>query len=113
MRLRSNLILLVIATAVPLVVLAVLASFLLVSHEQANFAAAVKDRNRVFMSAVDLELKGHVTSLQAITSLRSLVQGDLRAAHEDLADVAGRERRARDAVHDGQLHAGHRPADRR
>ena len=87
MRLRSNLILLVIATAVPLVVLAVLASYLLVSHEQANFAAAVRDRNRVFMSAVDAELKGHVTSLQAITSLRSLVHGDLRAAHEDLIAV--------------------------
>jgi hypothetical protein len=87
MRLRSNLVLLVIATAVPLVLLAVLASYLLVSHEQANFAAAVRDRNRVFMSAVDAELKGHVASLQAITSLRSLAQGDLRAAHDDLVAV--------------------------
>jgi len=89
MRLRSNLVLLVIATAVPLVLLAVLASYLLVSHEQENFAAAVRDRNRVFMSAVDAELKGHVASLQAITSLRSLVQGDLKALHEDLVAVQG------------------------
>src|SRR4030095_12528693 len=87
MRLRSNLILLVIATAVPLVLLAVLASYLLVSHEQANFAAAVRDRNRVFMSAVDAELKGHVASLQAITSLRSLVQGDLKPSTEALWPV--------------------------
>jgi signal transduction histidine kinase/CheY-like chemotaxis protein len=87
MRLRSNLILLVIATALPLVVLAVLASYLLVSHEQANFARAVMDRNRAFMSAVDVEIKGHVTSLQAIASRRSIVQGDMKAAHEDLIAV--------------------------
>jgi signal transduction histidine kinase/ActR/RegA family two-component response regulator len=84
MRLRSNLVLLVIATALPLVVLAVLASYLLLTHEQANFVTAVKDRNRAFMSAVDAEIKGHVTSLQALTSLRSIVQGDLKAVHEDL-----------------------------
>ena len=87
MRLRSNLVLLVIATAVPLVVLAVLASYLLVSYEQANYVVAVKDRNRAFMSAVDAELKGHVTSLQALTALRSIVQGDLKAVHEDLVAV--------------------------
>src|SRR5262245_12028065 len=84
MRLRSNLILLVIATALPLVVLAVLASYLLVSHEQANFAGAVKDRNRAFMSAVDAELQGHVTTLLALASMRSIVQGDLEAVHDDL-----------------------------
>jgi len=77
----------VIATALPLVLLAALASYLLVSHEQANFAGAVKDRNRAFMSAVDAELKGHVTSLQALTSLRSIVHGDLKAAYEDLVAV--------------------------
>jgi len=64
-----------------------LASYLLVSHEQANFAGAVKDRNRAFMSAVDAELKGHVTSLQALTSLRSIVRDDLKAAYEDLVAV--------------------------
>ena len=84
MRLRNNLILLVIATALPLVALAVLASYLLVSHEQANFAGAVKDRNRAFMSAVDRELDGHVTTLRMLTSLRSIVQGDLKAVYEDL-----------------------------
>ena len=87
MRLRNNLILLVVATALPLVMLATLASYLLVSHEQANFAGAVKDRNRAFMSAVDAELKGHVTSLQALTSLRSIVHDDLKAAYEDLVAV--------------------------
>ena len=87
MRLRNNLVLLVIATALPLVVLAVLASYLLVSHEQTNFVGAVKDRNRAFMSAVDAEIKGQVTSLQALTSLRSIVNGDLKAAHEDLVAV--------------------------
>ena len=87
MRLRNNLILLVIATALPLVTLAALTSYLLVSHEQANFARAVMDRNRAFMSAVDAELKGHVTSLQALTSLRSILHGDLKAAYEDLVAV--------------------------
>jgi hypothetical protein len=87
MRLRNNLILLVIATALPLVMLAVLASYLLVSHEQANFIGAVKDRNRAFMSAADAEIKGHVTTLQALTSLRSIVHGDLEAAYEDLVAV--------------------------
>ena len=84
MRLRNNLVVLVIATALPLVLLAVLASYLLVSHEQANFTRAVKDRNRAFMTAVDAEIQGHVATLQALTSLRSIVRGDLKAVHADL-----------------------------
>ena len=87
MRLRSRLVLLVIATAIPLAGLAVLASVLLVTHEQENFIRAVKDRNRAFMSAVDAELKGHVNALTTLAALPIFDQQDLRSVRSDLVAV--------------------------
>jgi len=84
MRLRSSLISLVAATALPLVGFAVLVSALLIRHDQDNFVRAVQDRNRAFMSAVDAELKGHVRTLEALASLPSLARGDLRELHTTL-----------------------------
>jgi signal transduction histidine kinase/ActR/RegA family two-component response regulator len=87
MRLRSHLFLLVLATAVPLLAFALLASGLLVQHENENFVAAVKNRNRAFMSAVDAELKGSIVTLQALASSRRLAQGDLKGFHDDARAV--------------------------
>ncbi len=77
MRLRSGLLLLVLATAIPLLAFALLASALVVEHQQDNFVTAVKDRNRAFMSAVDAELKGTIVTLQAMTASSSLQADDL------------------------------------
>src|SRR5581483_12135747 len=87
MRLRSHLFMLVLATAVPLVAFALLASGLLVEHENRNFVAAVKNRNRAFMSAVDAELKGSIVTFQALAASRRLAQGDVAGFHQDARDV--------------------------
>jgi signal transduction histidine kinase/CheY-like chemotaxis protein len=87
MRLRSGLLMLVLATAVPLVAFAVLASALVVKHTQDNYAIAVKDRNRAFMSAVDAELKGAIVTLQALTASRALAEDDLPRFHQSMIAV--------------------------
>src|SRR3954467_14483206 len=87
MRLRSALILLVVATVVPLVALAVLLSTLLVRQQNENFLAAIKDRNRAFLSAVDTELKGTIEKLHALAASRNLAKGDMAAFHEDAIAV--------------------------
>src|SRR5581483_9111332 len=87
MRLRSSLVTLVVATVVPLVLFAVLVTVFLVRYERDNFVAAMTDRNRAFVSAVDAELRGHVTTLQAFSAARSLAAGDLRAFNADAAAV--------------------------
>lgn len=87
LRLRTGLLLLVLATALPLLAFALLASALVVKHQQDNYAAAVKDRNRAFMSAVDAELKGTIVTLEALTAHRSLAKGDLQSFHEAMLAV--------------------------
>src|SRR6478672_4752967 len=87
MRLRSSLILLVIATAVPLVALAVFLSALLVSHHNESLVGTVKDRNRAFMSAVDAELKGTIDKLHALAASRNLATGNLTGFYHDAVAV--------------------------
>ncbi|HEY2336105.1 MAG TPA: ATP-binding protein [Burkholderiales bacterium] len=84
MRLRTGLILLVIATAVPLLAVALFASAMLVGHEESNFVTAVKDRNRAFMAAVDAELKGTIVTLKALSASRMLANDDLAGFHQTL-----------------------------
>jgi signal transduction histidine kinase/CheY-like chemotaxis protein len=106
MKLHSRLYLLVAGTVVPLVALAVVLGILLVDHERANFQRLAMDRNRAFMTAVDAELRGHITTLHALAANSNLEAGDLRAFHKEaqralkgqpdwenlvLADPAGRE----------------------
>jgi signal transduction histidine kinase len=87
MRLRSGLLMLVLATAVPLVAFAVLASALVAKHQRENYETAVKDRNRAFMSAVDAEVKGTIVTLQALTASRALAENDLARFHQSMLAV--------------------------
>ena len=87
MRLRSRLFLLVAGTVVPLVILAVGLGALLVDHERETFRRLALDRNRAFMTAVDAELKGHVTSLLAVAALSDLHKGNLRDFHAEVVEV--------------------------
>jgi len=86
-RLRSSLLLLVLATALPLLAFGLLASALVVKHQQDNFVTAVKDRNRAFMSAVDAELKGTIVTLQAMTAAPALKNGDLARFYRTAIDT--------------------------
>jgi signal transduction histidine kinase/ActR/RegA family two-component response regulator len=92
MRLRSSLLLLVLATALPLVAFAVIVSAVLVAHDENNFVAAVKDRNRAFMSAVDAAVIGHIESLRVLTALPSIERNDLPQIHRDLVAAAATQR---------------------
>ena len=87
MRLRSHLFVLILATALPLLAFGLVASALLVRHQEDNFAAAVKDRNRAFMSAVDAELNGSILALEALGASRNLARGDLEAFLRDARAV--------------------------
>jgi len=82
MRLRSSLLLLSVATALPLVVFAVLAAAFVVEHENENLVSVAKSRNRATMSAVDGELRGAVNTLQALSVVSSIANNDLQAFHD-------------------------------
>ena len=56
MKLRTNLLLLVFGTAVPLLALAAVIAYLLLEHENEVLRSGAQDRNRAFMSAVDAAL---------------------------------------------------------
>ena len=81
MRLRSSLLWLVVVAVVPVTAIAFIVVAVLIDREQGNFIRAVKDRNRAFMSAVDEKLMGHVRTLDAISSIESLRNDELRAFH--------------------------------
>ena len=85
MRLRSNLLLLVGGTVVPLLALALVLGFVLVEHEKETTQNGAMARTRAFMTAVDAELSGHVLSLQGLATSRSLQRGDLRTFQEEIA----------------------------
>src|SRR5678815_3602962 len=74
-RLRTLLLLLVLATGLPIVAFAILSAYLVVMQEETAYVRAVTDRNRAFISAVDAELNGHIRTLQALGAARSLADG--------------------------------------
>ena len=87
MKLRSRLFLLVAGTVIPLALLTVGLGAILVDHERETFRRLAIDRNRAFMTGVDAEIRGHVTSLLALAALPSLHKGDLRAFHQEIVQV--------------------------
>ena len=81
MRLRTSLFILLLATAIPLAVFSVLVSSALLQQQYESYVSAIKDRNRAFMTAVDAEVNGHITTLLAIAGLPSLAQDNLQGFH--------------------------------
>src|SRR5436853_2485953 len=87
MRLRSNLLVLAAGTVLPLTALALVLGYLLVEQERDTFRRGAIDRNRAFMTAVDAEIRGHITTLQAVAAATSLKSDDLRTFHRDIQQV--------------------------
>ena len=87
MKLRSHVQLLVIGTLLPMIVFAIYGAFWLTERERATFERGATERVRAVLTAVDLELKGNVTSLLAIASRRAIAAGDLEAIHGELASA--------------------------
>jgi len=83
MRLRTNLVYLVVGIVVPLVALATVLGLLLVRREQDAFRLGAINRNRAFMSAVDTAVRGHISTLQALAAVSSLETGDVEAFRRD------------------------------
>ena len=87
MRLHPQLSLLVAAAVVPVLVLAVAAGVLLVRHERQTLREEAIGRTRSAMSAVDAEIRGHFTALQALGASHALESGDIRTFHEETRRV--------------------------
>jgi signal transduction histidine kinase len=75
--------LLSIATAAPVLALAVVMAVVMVKQERDTLRDAAGDRVIAVMSAVDAELRGSIATLRALAASRHLESGDLRAFHAD------------------------------
>ena len=95
MRLRTNLVYLVVGIVIPLVALATLLGLLLVKREREAFRQGAINRNRAFMTAVDAAVRGHISTLQVLASASSLQADDFEAFRRDAV-------RALEAQHDWQ-----------
>jgi signal transduction histidine kinase/ActR/RegA family two-component response regulator len=76
-RLRTSLFLLVLATAIPLTLCALVISVVLLRHDYDNFVQVAQDRNRAFMTAVDTEIQKSMATLRAVAASRRLDLDDL------------------------------------
>ena len=87
MRLRSHLLLLSIATAAPVMVLAVVVAVLVVRQERDTLRDAARDRVVAVMSALDAELRGSLATLRALAASSHLESDDLQAFHAEARRV--------------------------
>ena len=87
MRLHPQLSLLVAVAVAPVLVLAVSAGVLLVRHERQTMEQEAIGRTQSAMSAVDAEIRGHFTAMQALAASKALESGDLEAFYEEAQRV--------------------------
>lgn len=87
MKLKSHLRLLAISAVLPFVVFAATIATLLVERERQTFLHSAMERTRALMTAVDSELRGSISTLQAVATSRFLRAGDLAAFHGEIAAV--------------------------
>jgi len=79
---RAHLLLLAGCAALPVLIFAVLISIMLVEQEQRTFERGAVERTRAMMSAIDADLRGSLSTLNAIAASRALAADDLRGFHE-------------------------------
>lgn len=87
MRLHPQLSLLVAVAIAPVLVLAVAAGILLVRHERQTMQQEAIGRTQSAMSAVDAEIRGHFTAMQALAASKALELGDIATFHEEAQRV--------------------------
>ncbi len=83
MRLRSHLLLLSVATAAPVLALAVVIAFLVVKQERDTLRDGAVDRVVAVMSGIDAELRGSIATLRALAASANLEKGELAAFHSE------------------------------
>jgi len=89
LRLRSHLLILSIATAAPVMALAVTVAVLVVKQERDTLRDAASERVVAVMSAIDAELRGSISTLRALAAATSLERGNLKAFHAEASRVLG------------------------
>ena len=77
MKLRSHLFILALGTIVPVAIFAIVVATWLVDRERDALRAGAERRAFAMSTAVDAELKGHLTTLDALASVPSLQDGNL------------------------------------
>ena len=87
MKLRSHLLLLSIATAAPVVALAVVIAVVVVKQERDSLRDAASERVVAVMSAIDAELRGSLATLRALAASRQLESGNLKVFHAEALRV--------------------------
>jgi PAS domain S-box-containing protein len=85
--LRKRLILLVVATAAPLLIFALIMVIRLSREERATFERGATERARALLTAVDAELGSSITALEALATWYHLDSNDLWSFHEDATRV--------------------------
>ena len=81
--LRSQLLLLVAGSIVPVLALSFVLGYFVLSHEKDRFQEAALDRNRTFVTAIDAQILGHIQTLRVLATSAALSSGDLGAFHAE------------------------------
>ena len=79
MRLRSHLIALVLAVLLPMIAFSAIAIVMLDRYQRETTERNAVELSRALMNAVDEGLRGTITTLEALATVRSLEENDLRA----------------------------------
>jgi hypothetical protein len=84
---RSHLDVYTIIAVLPFVVVCLIAAFLAAQQWRTIALNEVLGRARTAVSAVDSELRGHILTIEALASSRSVEKGDLRSLYEECRRV--------------------------
>jgi signal transduction histidine kinase len=87
MKLRSRMTVLALGAMAPLLVLALLVGLLLLHQQRKALERDAVGRVRAAMTAMDAELRGSLSTLQALASSQNLAEGDLQAFHREMRRV--------------------------
>src|SRR5437868_3252445 len=87
MRLRSHLIALVLAVLLPMIAFSALAIVMLDRYQRANTERSAVELARALTSAVDEALRNTISTLEALATVRSLEEDDLRAFDREVRRV--------------------------
>jgi signal transduction histidine kinase/CheY-like chemotaxis protein len=82
MSLRASLVVLILATLLPLAILAAITGGLLVSQERKTFRDGAEQRTLAVLTALDNELKASMTTIRAFATLPAFDEDDLETIRE-------------------------------
>jgi PAS domain S-box-containing protein len=85
--LRSHLLALTLATLLPMIAFAVVASVLFAQRERATFERGARERTLALLTAVDAELAGSITALQALATSDDLASDSFKTFHAEATRV--------------------------